>query len=217
MKVLRKIEREFYRIKAQIFLPKEKRAAWLNEKIETLYSKEKHIFGISYSVFDGFELLEKSIQSLRSVVDYVNVVYQDVSWTGKQGDDNLLGVLQDLKTRGLIDEILKFEPDLTATAAVQFFCKINRFSHLGRGDKKRIAIVDGTRAMSDRLFGKYFMVQCVKMHHMTYIRKNLTKKFVCSSWGGSMPPSTKEEIAAIISKVEKSLSVAVPNVFDIRI
>ena len=106
-------------------------------------------------------------------MDYVNVVYQDVSWTGKQGDDNLLGVLQDLKTRGLIDEILKFEPDLTATAAVQFFCKINRFSHLGRGDKKRIAIVDGTRAMSDRLFGKYFMVQCVKMHHMTYIRKNL--------------------------------------------
>lgn len=291
MKVLRKIEREFYRIKAQIFLPKEKRAAWLNEKIETLYSKEKHIFGISYSVFDGFELLEKSIQSLRSVVDYVNVVYQDVSWTGKQGDDNLLGVLQDLKTRGLIDEILKFEPDLTATAvenekrkrnigleaakkfgcdyfmtmdcdefyledevreakqfivkrgithaycpfvnyglspmtrlvepapaAVQFFCKINRFSHLGRGRRgKRIAIVDGTRVMSDRLFGKYFMVQCVKMHHMTYIRKNLTKKFVCSSWGGSMPPSTKEEIAAIISKAEKSLSVAVPNVFDIRI
>lgn len=61
-------------------------------------------------------MLEKSIQSLRNVVDYVNVVYQDVSWTGKQGDGDLLGVLQDLKTFGLIDEILKFEPDLTATA-----------------------------------------------------------------------------------------------------
>lgn len=291
MKVLGKIEREFYRIKAQIFLPKEKRAAWLNEKIETLYSKEKHIFGISYSVFDGEELLEKSVESIRSQVDYINVVWQDVSWKGAAGNKEVPILLERLKSEGKIDEIIKFTPDISikaarneerkrnigleaakkfgcdyfmtmdcdefyledevreakqfivkrgithaycpfvnyglspmtrlvepAPAAVQFFCKINRFSHLGRGRRgKRIAIVDGTRVMSDRLFGKYFMVQCVKMHHMTYIRKNLTKKFVCSSWGGSMPPSTKEEIAAIISKAEKSLSVAVPNVFDIRI
>ncbi len=69
-------------------------------------------FGVSYSVFDGEELLEESIKSIRQQVDYVNVVYQFISWRGSACDANLLNLLQDLQQRKLIDELIFFEPDL---------------------------------------------------------------------------------------------------------
>lgn len=67
------------------------------------------ILGISYNVFDGEELLEGSIMKIRELVDYVSVVYQTTSNFNKKNDKVEL-VVQDLLTRGIIDEILKFEP-----------------------------------------------------------------------------------------------------------
>ena len=39
--------------------------------------------GISYSVWDGEELLEQSIKQIRPVADYINVVWQKLSWYGR--------------------------------------------------------------------------------------------------------------------------------------
>lgn len=69
--------------------------------------------GVSYSVWDGEELLEQSIKQIRSVVDYVNVVWQKVSWYGKPCNPDLEDLLLRLKSDGLIDELIFFDPDLS--------------------------------------------------------------------------------------------------------
>lgn len=66
--------------------------------------------GVSYNVFDGEELLEGSIKQIRSEVDYISVVYQTISNFGEQCDKNLIPLLEDLKTRGLVDEIYPYFP-----------------------------------------------------------------------------------------------------------
>ena len=38
--------------------------------------------GVTYSLFDGEELLPFSILSIRPHVDYINVVFQEHSWFG---------------------------------------------------------------------------------------------------------------------------------------
>lgn len=69
--------------------------------------------GVSYSVWDGEELLEQSIKQIRPVVNYVNVVWQKLSWYGKPCNPGLEKLLLKLKDKGLIDEIIFFEPDLS--------------------------------------------------------------------------------------------------------
>ena len=77
-----------------------------------LTSAKDYRWGVSYSVFDGEELLEASIKSIRPEVDYVNVVYQNISWYGNKGAPRLREFLDRLKEKGLIDEIIFFAPDL---------------------------------------------------------------------------------------------------------
>ena len=64
--------------------------------------------GVSYIVFDGIELLELSIRQIRAHVDYINVIYQEVSWTGKRlsREDSL--ILHRLRELGLINELILF-------------------------------------------------------------------------------------------------------------
>ena len=97
------------------FLNSTKRKEYRNEKltshinnINTKRLNAKHKWGVSYSVFDGHELLEKSILSIRESVDYINVVYQTTSWYGNKCDDDLLPALQRLKDAGLIDELIEY-------------------------------------------------------------------------------------------------------------
>lgn len=58
-----------------------------NKKLRTRYKKfalysisnklsNSLKWGISYSVYDGEELLEKSLRSIRKQADYINVVYK---------------------------------------------------------------------------------------------------------------------------------------------
>ena len=62
-----------------------------------------------YNVFDGEELLEGSIKSIRNQVDVVIVVYQIVSNWGNRNDE-LLPLIDDLRCRGLIDIAVFFQP-----------------------------------------------------------------------------------------------------------
>ena len=207
-------------------------------------------WGVSYSVFNGIELLEKSIRSIRDSVDYINVVYSDTSWFGDKTEENILSCLQDLKEKHLIDEIIFYKTNTSKShyrnevtkrnlglkyakkakvnyfmtmdtdefyesdkilkakryiinkgithsycniiwysilptrryinqigCSIQFFCRINRFSKLAN-HKHNIALVDPTRVLKHQIGAKYFYLQQVEMHHMTYIRKDLIKKFI---------------------------------------
>lgn len=94
--------------------PKAERRAWREAARGELLEKrlQKIRWGVSYSVFDGEELLEASLRSIRAEVDYINVVYQTISWYGKAADPGLLALLHSLRERGLIDELIEFTPDL---------------------------------------------------------------------------------------------------------
>jgi len=65
--------------------------------------------GVTYIVFDGSELLEYTIRQIRPHVDYINVVYQEVSWFGVPLAKEDLNILRNLKNSALIDELILFK------------------------------------------------------------------------------------------------------------
>lgn len=84
--------------------------------------------GISYNLFDGEELLEGSIKSMRESVDYVSVVYQTVSNFGDAANERLVPLLNRLKEEGLIDELFEFKPN------------VNKGGHYNELNKRNIGI-----------------------------------------------------------------------------
>ena len=66
--------------------------------------------GACYNVFDGEELLESSILSIKDNVDYVVVVYQSISNFGQQCDKGLVPLLKRLKNEGLVHELVHYSP-----------------------------------------------------------------------------------------------------------
>lgn len=65
--------------------------------------------GISYTVFDGVELLESSIKQIRQHVDFIHVAYQKRSWFGHPIDADDLSTLQNLVKQNLIDSLEEFK------------------------------------------------------------------------------------------------------------
>lgn len=131
MDLIYKIQKNFIKMKSLFLFNKEKRRKFRNEKLNILNEKvnkekyNKSIFGVSYSLFDGAELLEASIKSIRSQVDYINVVYQNMSWYGEKSDIDLALFLSGLKKKGLIDEFIEYKPDLNIQAGSNEILKRN--------------------------------------------------------------------------------------------
>lgn len=98
--------------------PVSERRLWRKAAREALFEKRMKStrWGVSYSVFDGEELLEYSLRSIRDEVDYINVVYQLISWYGKPASPDLLPLLRSLQKNGLIDELIEFTPDISVRA-----------------------------------------------------------------------------------------------------
>jgi hypothetical protein len=69
--------------------------------------------GICYMVFDGEELLEFAVKSIRNEVDYVSVTYQDVSYFGNPAHPELRDTLEKMKSSGLVDELIYYHTDLS--------------------------------------------------------------------------------------------------------
>jgi hypothetical protein len=69
--------------------------------------------GICYMVFDGEELLEFAIKSIRNQIDHIAVTYQTTSYFGNPCGPELIPTLEKLKSLGLIDELIFFEPNLS--------------------------------------------------------------------------------------------------------
>jgi hypothetical protein len=70
------------------------------------------VLGVSYNVFDGIELLTKSIKSIRSSVDYISVIYQNTSNFGNEISENNLDLFLKLKKDKLIDDYLEYKPNI---------------------------------------------------------------------------------------------------------
>jgi len=65
--------------------------------------------GVTYSLYNGYELLPFSVKAIRPAVDYINVVYQDYSWFGKPADPEMYEIVNKLKGEGLVDNVLKYD------------------------------------------------------------------------------------------------------------
>lgn len=68
--------------------------------------------GVAYNLYDGEELLEASLKSIREVVDFITVIYQDVSNKGEKRADSLLPFLTRLKESGLLDDFVLYSPTM---------------------------------------------------------------------------------------------------------
>ena len=77
----------------------------------TLFPKKMRL-GVSYNLFDGEELLLASIKSIRANVDYICVVYQDISNSGIARNVSLSSYLERLKEVGLINEAIRYSPNI---------------------------------------------------------------------------------------------------------
>lgn len=66
--------------------------------------------GVSYNVFDGVELLEDSIKCIRNSVDYICVIYQEISNFGKRSQFDNKKELKRLFDNKLIDDVFLYNP-----------------------------------------------------------------------------------------------------------
>jgi glycosyltransferase involved in cell wall biosynthesis len=65
--------------------------------------------GAVYNTFYGLEFLEKSIESIKNVVDYVVIVHQRKSFSGEIEPSNNDEIINKLKTNGYINKVLNYE------------------------------------------------------------------------------------------------------------
>lgn len=82
-------------------------------------------FGVSYNIFNGEELLEASIKSIRESVDYVSVVYQTTSNHGNECSEELVPLLNKLKEDGIVDILFEYKPDKSLAPKVNELKKRN--------------------------------------------------------------------------------------------
>lgn len=87
--------------------------------------------GACYNVFDGIELLEASINSIRDNVDYINVVYQTTSNYGEKLNSE--DILNSLVEKKLIDKLIFYSPVLKLSAKENEIRKRN----IGLNDLKK--------------------------------------------------------------------------------
>ena len=91
--------------------------------------------GVSYNVFDGEELIENSIKSIRGNVDYISVVYQTESNFGNPADEGLVPLLEKLESDGLIDELFMYKPTLNKGGHYNEIRKRNLGLYISEGAK----------------------------------------------------------------------------------
>ncbi len=136
-------------------------------------------WGVSYSVFDGEELLEASLRCIRPQVDYINVVYQNISWYGEPSSQPLLPLLEKFLKQGLIDKIILYEPNLKMAAGTNEQCKRN----LGLQQARR----DGVRYYMTMDVDEFYFPQEMAAAKYAIIKKHVTRSCVKQETYGGRP------------------------------
>lgn len=81
--------------------------------------------GVSYSFFDSEELLSFSVDSIREKVDYVNVVFQEVSNHGNKATNEAKELLLSLYKDKKVDDIIIYNPNLSISPSINELNKRN--------------------------------------------------------------------------------------------
>lgn len=135
---------------------------------------KKNKLGVTYNVFCGEELLRFSILSIRKQVDYINIVWQEYSWTGEKADDNLESLLNGLLEEGLIDKIIRFEFDVCRTD--NNYSKLQcKKKNMGVRDLKRVGCTHGMLMDVDEFYRESEFAKAKQ-----FIYKNKITHSVCS-------------------------------------
>lgn len=108
-------------LRARVILNKRKRHKWkyMQDRLKADELVQKASWGVSYSVFDGEELLQDSLKIIRPHADYINIVYQRHSWYGNPANPRLVEILKKLQEQGLIDELIEYVPNYKLSAGKQ--------------------------------------------------------------------------------------------------
>lgn len=117
-------------------------------------------------------MLEHAIRSIRSEVDYVNVVWQSVSWFGNLAAPSLEQDLLELKEKGLIDELIFFQPDLSAKPDVNESHKRN----IGLNAARKAGCTHFITLDTDELFDSEEFKKAKKIiyeHNLTHTACNI--------------------------------------------
>ncbi len=119
--------KRIHALRARVILDKRKRHKWkyMQDKLKANELVRNASWGVSYSVFDGEELLEDSLKTIRPHADYINVVYQRHSWYGNPANPKLVSMLKKLQKQGLIDELIEYVPNYKLSAGKQERLKRN--------------------------------------------------------------------------------------------
>lgn len=91
--------------------------------------------GASINLFDGIELLEKTIDQIRNVVDHISVVYQRTSNYGQPAPPHDFEYIKNLARSGKIDIIHVFDPNISLAGSVNELRKRNISLQLARRKK----------------------------------------------------------------------------------
>jgi len=134
--------------------------------------KKKPKFGASYSVFNGLELLETSLRSIRSSCDYINIVYSDESWYGEKSPAKVRPILEDLVSRGLADEILEYKVD------PKIHPKSNEIKKRNVG--MRAALHVGCDYLMSVDADECYIASELEMMKKEIIERGITHSYVCS-------------------------------------
>lgn len=117
----------------------------------------------SYNVFDGEELLEKSISSIRDSVDFISVVYQTKSNFGNSCSPDLEDILYDLRDKGIVQKLVKYIPDL------------NQHPHYNELEKRNIGLKLGIQNNCDY----HMSMDCDEFYtkdSLNFIKKTIIEK-----------------------------------------
>lgn len=89
--------------------------------------------GVAYNLFDGEELLVDSIKSIRDSVDYIIVIYQQISNFGSTSKIDLASYLKGLASDGLIDDMVSYNP------------RVGRGGHFNEITKRNLGLYECSR------------------------------------------------------------------------
>lgn len=67
---------------------------------------------LTINAFDSTELMELQLSKIRDQIDHIAAIYQSTSYCGNPMDEGDWNELNRLKDIGLINELIKFKPDL---------------------------------------------------------------------------------------------------------
>lgn len=87
---------------------------------------------LSYNAFNGLEFLEANVRNMRPVVDVITVLWQKVSNYGNANTEGIEELVNSLLKRGLIDNAILYETDLSLPGPFNELKKRNLGLHTAR-------------------------------------------------------------------------------------